>query len=99
MIKTSLLRITLEMIREFICKKNKRMACGTHLFGDFIKNRSEAAFAPDFQAELFPCCFLLIETGNKLLKSHEQQTLWVWASLKAMASINLKPNDVRNAIT
>ncbi len=63
------------MIREFICKKNKRMAFRTHLFGDFIKNRSEAAFAPDFQAELFPCCFLLIETCNKLLERHWNQLL------------------------
>ena len=66
---------------------------------DFIKYRSETALTPDFKTELFPARFLLIETGNKLLKSHEQQTLWVWASLKVMASINLKPNDVRNAIT
>ena len=66
---------------------------------DFIKYRSETALTPDFKTELFPAHFLLLETGNKLLKSHEQQTLWVWARLRAMASINLKPNDVSDAIT
>tara|TARA_B100002051_G_scaffold135175_1_gene128413 strand:- start:2271 stop:2480 length:210 start_codon:yes stop_codon:yes gene_type:complete len=69
------------------------------LLVDFIKYRSKTALTPDFKTELFPARFLLIETGHKLFESHEQQTLWIWASLKGMALINLKPNDVRNAIT
>ena len=65
---------------------------------NFIKNRGETALTPDFKTKLFPARALLIETGHKLLKGHEQQAVLLRISLEPMASVNSMPNEIRIAI-
>ena len=65
---------------------------------NFIKNRGKAALTPDFKTELVPARFLLIETGHKLFKGHEKQSVLLRTSLEAMTTTNLMPNEIRIGI-
>ena len=64
----------------------------------FIKNRCKTALTPDFKTKIIPARALFVETGNKLFKGHEQQTVLLQTSLKAMASINSMPDEIRIAL-
>ena len=65
---------------------------------NFIKNRGETALTPDFKTQLFPARALFVETGHKLFKGHEKQTVLLRTSLDPLASINSMPNKIRIAI-
>ena len=64
----------------------------------FIKNRGETALTPDFKTKLIPARALFVETGHKLFKGHEKQSVLLRASLEAMTTTNLMPNEIRIGI-
>ena len=68
------------------------------MLGNFIKNRGETALTPDFKTKLFPARALFVETGHKLLKGHEKQSVLLRTSLEAMTTTNLMPNEIRIGI-
>jgi hypothetical protein len=99
LIEASLLGITLVMIGKFIGQLGKQIASRAHLPVNFIKNRGKTALTPDFKTKIFPGRFFLIETGHKLFKGHQQQTVFLSVSLKPIALNNSEPNEIKVVMT
>ena len=98
LIEASLLGITLVMIGKFIGQLGKQIASRAHLLVNFIKNRGKTALTPDFKTKLFPARALFVETGHKLFKGHEKQTVLLRTSLDPMTLINSISNEIGIAI-
>ena len=91
--------MSLVVIGKFIGQPGKHIASRAHLLVNFIKNRGKTALTPDFKTKIFPGRFFLIETGHKLFKSHQQQTVFLRVSLKPIALNNSEPNEVKVVMT
>ena len=90
--------MSLVVIGKFIGQPGKHIASRAHLLVHFIKNRCKTALTPDFKTKLIPARALFVETGHKLFKGHEKQTVLLRTSLEAMTTTNLMPNEIRIGI-